>query len=532
MPKFVTLEEAVSAVQDEATLVVGGFGPYCSPEELLEGLAARYESAGHPKNITVICGIISGDKTESLEPFKGLNNGMNRLRADGLIGTIVAGLLFDAKAIMRMVSDNRIAGYLIPMGVLMNLFRAAAGGRPGLLTNVGLDTFCDPRQEGCTANEKAREKGTVVELMSIGGKEYLFYKAFSPNACFIRATYADEDGNLSMDHEAILGPELEIAVATHNNGGVVIAQVEEIVRRGSIHAKDVRIHGKLVDFIVKAQNPDNHRQCIATPRYRPELTGEIKLPAGAAEPLKMSLRKVIARRAVMELQPDAIINLGVGIPSGVGGVAAEEGVGKGMTMSVEAGPMGGIVQEGLAFPGVANPEAIFTQTDTIDMYNGGMLDMTFLGAAEIDKKGNVNVSKFAGRCNGAGGFIDISQNTKKVFFLGNFTAGEADIELTDSGLKIHKDSGSIKFVEHVQQITFSGEYAVKNGQQVMYITERAVFVLTVEGLVLTEIAPGIDLQKDIFNKMEFMPVVSDKLKIMDPRLFREEKMGLDRDSCL
>jgi propionate CoA-transferase len=410
---------------------------------------------------------------------------------------------------------------------MMNLFRTIAGGRPGLITEVGLGTFCDPRQEGCAANEKAREKGPVVELMPVGGKEYLYYKAFTPTACFIRATYADEDGNLSMDHEALIGPELEIAVATHNSGGVVIAQVEEIVRRGTIHAKNVRIHGKLVDYIVKAQNPDNHRQCIANPRYRPELTGEIKTLAAAVEPLKMSLRKIIARRAVMELKPDVIVNLGVGIPSGIGSVAAEEGLGQTMTMSVESGPMGGAVQEGLEFPGVANPEAIFTQTDTLDMYNGGMLDMTFLGAAEIDELGNVNVSKFAGRCNGAGGFIDISQNTKKVFFTGNFTAGEADIQITDNGLKILRDS-SVKFVKRVQQITFSGEYAVKSGQEVMYITERAVFHLTPEGLVLDEIAPGIDLQKDVLDKMEFVPIISKALKTMDLRLFKTEKMGLNK----
>jgi propionate CoA-transferase len=524
MPQFVTSEEAAAAVQDNMTLLVGGFGPYSCPEELLEGLASRYARTGHPKNITMACGIISGDKTERTGPLQGLNIGMNRLRAEGLLGTIIAGLLNDAKAIARLVGENKIAGYLIPLGVLTNLYRAAAACRPGVITSVGLGTFCDPRQEGCAVNEKARAQGRVVELMDIGGREYLFYKAFAPDVCFIRATYADEDGNLSMDHEAIIGPELEAAVAVHNNGGIVIAQVEEIVRRGSIRPKNVRIHGKLVDFIVRAQNPDNHRQCNATPGYRPELTGEIRTPAGAAEPLAMSLRKIIARRAAMELRPGIIINLGVGIPSGIGIVAAEEGLDRGITMSVESGPMGGAVQEGDAFPGVANPEAIFTQADTLDMYNGGMLDMTFLGAAEFDEKGNVNVSKFAGLSNGPGGFIDISQNTKSVIFMGTFTAGASDIELTGDGLKINRDGGCVKFVKKVQQITFSGEYAVKNGREVRYITERAVFCLTPAGLVLTEIAPGVDLQKDVLDRMEFKPVIGE-VKIMDPRLFREGIMG-------
>ena len=529
MPKFVTLEEAVSHIKDNDALIVGGFGSYGSPEELMTGLQEKYAAEAHPKDITLICGIAPGDKLESTEPYKGYNLGVNKLAEKGLVGTVISGNLTDARAFAYAAGDNEIACYLPPMGVMVNLFRTVAGGRPGLITRVGLGTFCDPRNEGCCVNQKAVERGSVVELMELGGKEYLFYKGFKPNVCFIRATYADEDGNLSMDREGLTGTELEIAVATHNNGGIVIAQVEEIVRRGTIHAKTVRIHGKLVDYIVKTLDPMNHRQCYATTKYRPELTGEIKTVAGAIKPIKMSLRKVIARRGAMELKPDIIINLGSGIPSGIGSVATEEGINKGMTMSVESGPMGGMVQEGLAFPGVANPDVIFAQTDTLDMYDGGMLDMAFLGAAEIDEEGNVNVSKFAGRCIGAGGFINISQNTKKVFFMGNFTAGKPEIDITGSGLKIDKDDGGAKYVKKVQQITFSGKYAVENGQEVMYISERAVFRLTKNGLELIEIAPGADLQKDILDKMEFTPLISKNLKTMDPRLFNEARMGLDKD---
>ena len=528
MAEFVSIEEAVGHVGDNMELIVGGFSTYGVAEELLEGLAARYEATACPKNLTVICGITPGDKTEKTEYLKGLNVGLNRLRAEGLVGTAKVGLLNDARAFSKAVGNNEIAGYLLPMGVVMNLFRTTAGGRPALITKVGLGTYCDPRQEGCAVNEKAQEKGAIVELMEIDGEEYLLYKAFKPNVCFIRATYADEDGNLSVDHEAVIGPELEIAVATHNNGGVVIAQVEEIVRRGTIHPRKVRIHGKLVDFIVKAQNPDNHRQNTDVPNYRPELTGDIKTVDTAVAPLPMSIRKVMIRRAAMELKPGIIINLGVGIPAGIGSVSAEEGLGKGMTMSVEAGPMGGVVQEGQSFPGTANAEAIFTQTDMIDMIDGGMLDMTFLGAAEIDDKGNVNVSKFAGRSNVPGGFINISQNAKKVIFMGTFTVGKSDIQTTGSGLKIIRDSENIKFVKKIQQITFSGVYAMKNGQEIMFITERAVFRLTPDGLVLTEIAPGIDLQKDVLDKMEFAPIVAKDIKLMDSRLFREEKMGLNK----
>ena len=424
MPKFVTAEEAVSHVQDNMELIVGGFSTYGVAEELLEALAARYEATGCPKNLTAICGITPGDKTERDEYLKGLNIGLNKLRAKGLVGTVKVGLLNDARAFSKAVGNNEIAGYLLPMGVVMNLFRTTAGGRPGLITKVGLGTYCDPRQEGCAVNQKAKDQGPIVRLMEIDGEEYMFYKAFEPNVCFIRATYADEDGNLSMDKEGVLGPELEIAIGTHNKGGIVIAQVEEIVRRGSIHPRNVRIHGKMVDFVVKAQNPDNQRQNTDVPEYRPELAGQVRTPIAAVDPMELDIRKVIIRRGAMELKPGIIINLGVGIPAGIGTVAAEEGLGKGLTMSVEAGPMGGVVQKGQAFPGTANPEAMFTQTDMIDMIDGGMLDMTFLGAAEIDPKGNVNVSKFAGRSNGPGGFINISQNAKKVVFMGTFSVGK------------------------------------------------------------------------------------------------------------
>jgi len=529
MSKFVSLQEAVSHVKNDDMLIVGGFGSFGSPEELLEGLASRYEAESLPKGLTVVCGITPGDKLEVAdEPARGYNLGVNRLRAEGLISTIRCGNLTDARAIAYAVGDNKIAGYLPPMGVMVNLFRAVAGGRPGLITKVGLGTFCDPRNEGCAVNDKAREQGSIVRLMEIDGEEYLFYNGFKPNVCFLRGTYADEDGNISMVQEGLHGTDLEIAIATRNSGGIVIVQVQDIVRRGTIPTKEIRLHEKFVDFIVKAENPVNSRQCYATMNYRPELSGEVKLAGGGVKQLPLNLRKVVARRAALELQPDLIINFGSGMPSGIGSVAAEEGLGQGMTASVESGPMGGQVQEGLSFPGVANADAIFTQTDTLDMYDGGLLDVAFLGAAEIDEKGNVNVSKFAGRCIGAGGFIDISQNTKKVYFMGNFTAGKPkpEIEITGDGLKIKNDGSEMKYVKKVQQITFSGEYAMKSGQEIMYLSERAVFKLTPDGLMLVEIAPGVDLQKDVLDKMEFKPLVSPDLKLMDARLFREGLMGV------
>ena len=527
MAKFVTVEEAVSHVGDGMTMMLGGFSTYGSPEELLIGLAKRYEETGHPKNLSIVSGITPGDKSESYEPLKGYNVGLNLLRAEGMISSVRIALA-DARAIGYKIQENKIAGYLYPMGVLLNLTRAIAGGAPGLITKVGLGTFCDPRNEGCAVNEIAQQMGSVVELMEIDGKEYLFYKAFKPDVAFIRGTYADEDGNISIEQEALIGAELEMAAAVRNNGGKVIFQVAEIVRRGSIPAKNVRFHSSFVDYIIKAQDPDNHRQCYITPKYRPELTGELRTATGAGTAMKLDLRKVIARRGAMELTPGAVINCGVGIPAAVSNVADEEGIAGSFVTSVESGPMGGVIQDGLAFPGVANAEAIYTQTDILNMYGGGLLDMTFLGSAEIDESGNVNVSKFAGRSGGPGGFIDISQNAKKVVFVGMFTAGrpKPDIGIVDGSLKINSDGAEIKYVKVVQQITFSGSQALKNGQEVLFISERAVFKLTEDGVTLIEIAPGVDLEKDVLGKMEFKPIISDDLKLMDARLFREGLVGL------
>ena len=527
MAKFVTVEEAVSHVGDDMTLMLGGFSTYGGPEELLIGLAERFEKTGHPRNLEIISGITPGDKSEVDEPLKGYNVGLNLLRADGII-TSVRIALADARAIGYKIQENKIAGYLYPMGVLLNLTRAVAGGMPGLITKVGLGTFWDPRHEGCAVNDVAQERGPIVELMEIDGKEYLFYKAFKPNVCFVRGTYADEDGNISIEQEALIGAELEMAAATRNNGGVVVVQVMEIVKSGSLPPKEVRFHSSFVDYIVKTQNPDNHRQCYITPKYRPELTGKLKVSSSVQAPMKLDLRKIIARRAAMELTKGAVINFGVGIPAAIASVSGEEGIAGSVVTSVESGPMGGTVQDGLAFPGVANAEAIYTQTDILNFYGGGLLDMTFLGSAEIDQKGNVNVSKFAGRSGGPGGFIDISQNAKKVFFVGMFTAGrpKPDIAITGGGLKINSDGSEIKYVKEVQQITFSGEQALKNGQEVLYISERSVFKLTPEGVTLIEIAPGVDLEKDILGKMEFKPIVSPDLKTMDARLFKDERMGL------
>lgn len=520
MIKVITPNEAAGLVQDCTTLALGGFGSYCGPDALLAALAKRFDDTKHPSNLTIVTGISTGDNSQN-------ELGMNRIAKEGLIETIIAAHLGNPPKISALVAENKVAAYTLPLGVVAHLFRAISGKKPGVLTHVGLRTFADPVHEGCRANQKAWDQGRkVVESVNIGGRDSLFYPSFPLDICFIRGTYADQDGNISMAHEALTGLEMEIAAAVHNCGGKVIVQVEKIVESGTIKPKEVRIHQSLVDYVVVAPSSEFHMQSYAGVDYRPELTGEIRCPADSIEAMKMSIRKIIARRGAMALVPGCVVNLGIGIPSGVGSVANEEGIGEQMTLSLESGPIGGVPVEGVGFAGAVNAEGIGTITDTFDLYDGGFLDMTFLGAAEIDENGNVNVSKFGPRCPGPGGFINISQNTPKVFFMGGFTAGKSEIDVEDGKLRISKDGQGKKFIKNVQQITFSADYARETGQEVTYVTERAVFKLVEDGIELVEIAPGVDLEKDILAHMEFTPKISKELKLMDERIFKLEKMGI------
>ena len=522
MAKFVAAQEAIGRIKDGMTVGISGFGAYSPCDELLEALAERFRNCGHPRGLTVMAGICGGNNKEDDIAF-------NKLREPGLVETLIAAHIGNAPVLAGMIRGNEIAGFLLPLGVVMHLYRAAAGRKPGVLTHVGLGTFADPRVEGCMANDRAREQDReVVSLVSINGRESLFYPTIPLDACLIRGTYADEDGNISMRREAITGEQLELAEAVHNNGGTVIVQVERIVARGSLHPREVRIHRSLVDYVVAAR-PENHLQGYASDRYRPELVGEIRIPTKELAPMPLNIRKVIARRAAMELRPGSLVNLGIGIPSGVANVANEEGLAGQISISVESGPMGGVPVDGLGFAASVNAEAIYSICDIFDQYDGGILDMACLGAGEIDRKGNVNVSRFGPRCTGPGGFINITQNARSVCFLGAFTAGAIDADIGDGALRIRKDGPGTKFVEAVEQITFSADFARRQGQKVLYITERAVFRLTGDGLTLTEIAPGADLQRDILNRMDFMPCIAEDLHLMDERIFRQARMMLNTE---
>lgn len=520
MAEFIDEKTAAALIKDGQTLAVGGFGAFASPEALLQAIADSYEETGHPADLDIACLVGVGNNSEG--PV-----GLNRIADPGLMRSVIGGHFAFTPLVGQLISENRIEAYSIPLGSIVHLFRAMEAGSSDYITQIGLGTFADPRKEGCKVNEKAKSSSReIVSLTKINGREYLTYRAFPIDVCIIRGTYADEDGNISMDDEPVGDYELEIAGATRASGGIVIVQVKEIIKRGTMHPKKVRIHNSQVDYIVKCTDPVSfHRQCTAG-ADRPELTGEIFCPTAAIPPMSMSNRKIIARRGVKYLKKGMLINLGIGIPSGIGSVANEEGLSDYLTLSLETGPIGGVPVEGVAFGASVNPEIIHTIAEIFDLYDGGALDMTFLGAAEIDALGNVNVSKFGTRCTGPGGFVNISQRTPRTCFMGTFTAGGLREEVRDGKLVILQEGKNKKFKKNVQQITYSGEYAALNGQDVSYVTERAVFRLTPRGLMLTEIAPGVDLLEDVLGQMEFEPLISDDLRLMDEDIFRDQKMNI------
>lgn len=516
MTKFITATQAADLIEDNMTVAFGGFAAYSCPDEIFQALADRFKAKGHPKGLTATCTVSPGDADMNS------NQGMNRFaELPGFLDTVIAGHFGNPPKLGKMIGENKIAGYALPLGIMVHLYGAVAANRPAVISHVGLGTYADPRIEGCKSNQKTIDQNRdLVELINVEGKELLAYKTFPIDACIIRGTYADEEGNISMEQEGIGDASFDQAAAAHNSGGIVIVQVKEIVKSGSLNPKQVRIHKSLVDYVVKCSNPALYHPQSYAFDYRPEVSGEIKIPEDEIEVMPLNERKVIARRSAMQLKPNSVINMGIGVPSGVANVANEEGFADQLCVSIEAGPFGGVSVEGVAFSGAINPEALSNLSDVFNLYDGGFLDMTFLGAAQIDRHGNVNVSKFGGRCTGPGGFINITQNTKKVHFLGTFTTIGLKEDIYDGKLHILQEGSEKKFVNEVEQITFSADFAKEHDQEVMFITERAVFKLERDGLTLTETAPGVDLQKDILDQMEFKPHISKNLKEMDPRIFK------------
>ncbi|WP_341646359.1 acyl CoA:acetate/3-ketoacid CoA transferase [Thauera sp. SDU_THAU2] len=425
--------------------------------------------------------------------------------------------------LQRLAVGGEVEAYNLPQGVISQLFRDIAAGRPGHLSRVGMGTFVDPQHGGGKLNGRTTEE--LVERVAIAGQEYLFYKAFPIHVGIIRATTADPDGNLTMEKEALTLEALAIAMAVRNSGGIVLAQVERIAERNTLNPRQVKVPGVLVDCVVQAR-PENHWQTFAEP-YSPAFASEIRVPASAIEPMALSARKIIARRAALELRPNSVVNLGIGMPEGIASVAAEEKVIDLITLTAEPGVIGGIPAGGLDFGAAVNTQAVIDQPYQFDFYDGGGLDVTFLGLAQADAQGNLNVSKFGPKLAGAGGFINISQNAKKVVFVGSFLAGSMALSVADGEVRIGRDATVHKFVREVEHRTFSGPVAAARGQPVLYITERCVFTLTLEGLELSEVAPGVDVQRDILDKMDFAPIVRQP-RLMDARIFLDQPMQLRR----
>jgi propionate CoA-transferase len=423
---------------------------------------------------------------------------------------------------IELVNDEECEAYNFPQGSLLQWLRAMACGLPGLMTPVGLRTFVDPRVEGGRLNAVTTED--MVEIIELKGEEYLFYPALPIDVGIIRGTTADEKGNITFEHEAHHNESLVIAQAAKHFGGIVIAQVERIARYGTLDPRAVAVPGINVDVVVVAE-PANHMQAN-TVMFDPAICGETKKPPDAIKALSLSERKVIARRAAMELRPDDVVNLGIGMPADVAKIAVEEDVLDAINITVESGGIGGVPLGGIDFGSVVNPDALLPHISQFDFYDGGGIDVTFLGLAQADSAGNVNVSKFNGRIAGCGGFVDITQNAKEIVFMGTLTAGGIETEISPGRIAIKKEGAHRKFIQNVEQITFSGTFARDHRQHVLYITERAVFRLEEEGITLVEVAPGFDIEKEVFAHMDFRVKISNRLKDMDARLFNTDIMNI------
>lgn len=537
MAKFITAQEAAKLIPDGATVGLAGMGLSGWAEEIACAMRDSFRETGHPCALNLKQGSALGDwgygnafvgwdrsKREGGPDKEHGNRGATRLgeAGPGLVKKWTSAHIGSAFTLCDQARNNELESYCLPQGVIINLWREIGAGRPGLLTKVGLGTFVDPRVEGGRMNSCAKDE--LVKVVNFEGEEYLFYPGFKVDVAILRGTIADENGNISFARESVINEGFAVANAAKNSGGIVIVQVEYLAKKETLPAKDIKIPGTLVDYVVQARDPKSCWQAEGD-YWEPAFSGEIRKPLTSIEPLPLDERKVICRRCAMELKAGDLINLGVGMPADIAKVVNEEGLIDQVTMSTESGMVGGVPSALPSFGSAYNPEAIITPNEMFDLISGGGLNMTCLGIGEVDKDGNNNVSRMGSRLTGPGGFIDISSNTPKVIFAGTLV-GKAKVKVGGGRLEILEEGTIRKFVDQVGQITFSGQYA-PDSQEVLYVTERAVFQLIGHKLTLMEIAPGIDLEKDVLDQMGFRPEISPDLKTMDPALFEEHwgKLG-------
>ncbi|HEC45070.1 MAG TPA: acyl CoA:acetate/3-ketoacid CoA transferase [Bacteroides sp.] len=511
MYQLIDAEDTAGLIGNGSTVAIGGAGAgHAVPDKVLRAIGERFIKDGNPRDLTIInpCGIGDND-----------SRGLNHIAHEGLVSMDIGGFWGNAPKMVQLAVENKLKGYNLPQGVLSHLMRATASGKPGVITSVGLNTFVDPRLEGGKINEITTED--IVEVIELSGQEYLYYKSRPIDVGIIRGTSVDCEGNLTMEEEVGSLSMLSIAQAARVNGGIVIAQVKRI-NEGHCDPGHVKVPGIFIDYVVT--DPDQEMTFLSG--FDPALvrrdvdyeSDELKLEG---------IKRLVSRRAALEIKKGDYVNLGYGMSDGVPFVAQQENITNEIIFMIEQGAIAGIPTTGLNFGAMFNPSAIVDDGYQFDFFQGGGLDIAFLGFAQIDRHGNINSSRFGKVITGCGGSIDISQNAKKIVYCGSF-AVKSEQEITEEGLKVTNPGKFMKFVNEVQQVSFSGKYALEKGQEVVYVTERAVFQLRHEGLTLVEIAPGVNLQTDVLDMMEFTPVISDDLKTMDPLICSQNKLGLDQ----
>ena len=521
-PKVLSADQAAALIPDNAVVTVSSSSGLGCPDAMLAAIGRRFDASGHPRNLTTLHPIAAGD-------MWGIK-GVDHIARPGLLARILGGSYpsgpssAEPPAIWKMITGNEIPAYNIPSGILFDMHREAAAKRPGVLTKIGLDTFVDPAREGCAMNKRAAE-APIVRQVEFDGENWLYFKTIIPDVAIIRATTADERGNLSYEHEGgYLGP-LDQALAVRNNGGIVIAQVKRLAESGTLKPQNVLVPGVLVDAIVVA--PDQMQTTQTS--YEPAISGEIFRPLSSFEIPEFGVSKVIARRVAQELRYGDAVNIGFGISANVPRILIEEGRHGEVTWVIEQGAVGGVPLLDFQFGCASNAEAIMPSPYQFTYFQGAGFDASLLSFLQIDREGSVNVSKLGVRPHvtaGAGGFVDITARARRIIFSGFFTAA-AGLSIENGALLIAREGKVRKLVEAVEHVSFSGRRAVAQGQDITYVTERCVLKLTEKGIVVTEIAPGVDLKRDVLAQAEFPLLVADDLRVMDAALFQPGLIGLD-----